>query len=574
MSDKGRFNPYRSKPELPWVRNLWCALGLVLLIVGWRWVVYAGTKSLKKEGREMVQITRLYNNPVPNHAGDKLLYMKNTETGLGVYLKNLSTGKTQTIQEIPETRVLGSFYLLEWSPDDSILAYTQPRTGQKQEVVLCSGSTGKPFAKIAAQGIIDEFRWLTTNSFAYVNEAKNVFVATRKAQGIWGKPRQFKKTVASPITRLEAISPKKLGWIQDNIIWTWEPSKKKLTQIWKSEDGKLLYYSYSRENEKFLITTLNKDKGYQIWSMGIDSTTPELLETTQSKIAQPKWINNGQGYAYRCADHWADSLILRRDLSASPVSLFSEGQIVDYRPNSDQIFIHGSEKDGPRGIWEYDIRTGSQRCVVSPMEQPFSFEGKVTHVCGVITNQSREIPYHLWRPANLKPGKKYPLILGQTRYDWNPYPQIAARSGFYFVMVTRKSWARMEDWDKDIMAIYDDLNDPHIDKKRIYLYGHSAETSLVSNIASEKPDLWKGVLLFSPTTLPDLSRSHISTMLIAAGKNDEGNGKRLPEYQANAAKAGVDVHIVMNPEAMHTAYSKSSEQERVDVLATYLSSQN
>ena len=60
-------------------------------------------------------------------------------------------------------------------------------------------------------------------------------------------------------------------------------------------------------------------------------------------------------------------------------------------------------------------------------------------------------------------------------------------------------------------------------------------------------------------------------MLIAAGEKDESGSKRLSAYQTAAAKAGVNVRVVINPNAMHTAWSKGAERDRVTVLADYLS---
>lgn len=112
-----------------------------------------------------------------------------------------------------------------------------------------------------------------------------------------------------------------------------------------------------------------------------------------------------------------------------------------------------------------------------------------------------------------------------------------------------------------------------MDGKRVFLYGHSAETFPISNLADSRPELWKGVLILSPSGLPDLSRCRLSSMFIDAGELDPGQKERLSTYQAEAARVGVAVDLVVHPKAPHTSWSRTTEKARVEALVGFLSAQ-
>lgn len=555
-------------------QRLLLALAVVLLVLGWRWVIFAKGRRLQRLGEELVAVNMLVKYPVPNWAGSQILFAQSTEQGVGLHVLNLATGQRLPVYELAEGRILsGSLLLLDWSPDDSMLAYAKPVKGKKQEVVLCSSSVGKKVGSLAVVGLIKEFRWLSPASFAYLNDSNNIYVAARDAQGKWRQTQEFKGITQPPVTHFAAVSANELVWKQAGGIWLLDLAATGAERLWKPETNRLISCYFARENGKLLISAQNKDGSYQILALNLNTRrTDRLNEVTEASIGKVNWVNSGSGFAFQCPDHWGDSLWVRRRTGASQATvLFADGEVIDFKARRDRIFIYGSEGNEPPGIWEYTVGSEALRCVVAATEKPLRASRSVRHTSATLTNGTRVITYQRWSPAR-KTGKLGPLILGQTPYRWNAYPQLAAAAGYHFVTVNRKSWEEgIDQWEEDVLAVRAELvKKPEVDGQRIYLYGHSAETYPMSNLAASWPELWKGALMLSPSTLPDLTRCRLSTVLIDAGELDTGARERLTKYQADAARAGVAVKLVIHPQARHTSWSRTTELAKVKALAEFL----
>jgi hypothetical protein len=553
------------------------AAAVVTVVLGWRLVVYAKAQHLQRIGRELVGVNMLVKRPVPNHAGNQLLYAQSTERGIAAYVLNVASGRRQAVYEVAEGRILrGSVQLLEWAPDDMILAYAKPIKGRKQQVVLCSSSILQKVGALEVAGQIKEFRWLSPGAFAYLNDTNTVYVVRRSSDGKWVQRPEYKAAARTPVTQIAAVSATVLAWKQGGAVWTLDLVTGKAGPLWKPESGRLLSCSFSDEKGQFILSTKLGSGNYQI--LALDPLTRAVYPLdviARPDISKVGWVDGGKGFAFVSTDQWVSSLCLwRRDLGEQ-ATLFAEGGVIDFRARRDKIFILGSERHEPPGIWEYNIGTGAMRCLVPPMEKPFSFAKTINHRSGALTNASRVVTYELWGPARTAPGKRLPLIVGQTPYAWTPYPYVAAAAGWQFVTVNRKSWVDgIDRWEEDVLAVLAEFaHRREVDSSRVYLYGHSAETIPISSLTASRPELWKGVMILSPTGLPELSQSRLSSMLIDAAELDRGQEARLSAYQAEAAKAGVVVKLVIHPKALHTSWSRSTEQAKVRELAAFLSAQ-
>ncbi len=122
------------------------------------------------------------------------------------------------------------------------------------------------------------------------------------------------------------------------------------------------------------------------------------------------------------------------------------------------------------------------------------------------------------------------------------------------------------------MCLYKILvKNPNIDASRIYLSGASAETGLLNQLLVEKPDLWRGVILLSPSVLPDLSEVHMSSLFIVDGSNDGDALARLTKYQDQAAAEGIRVKLMFLNGAGHITRSTTGYREQLEQLAEFLS---
>jgi hypothetical protein len=173
-------------------------------------------------------------------------------------------------------------------------------------------------------------------------------------------------------------------------------------------------------------------------------------------------------------------------------------------------------------------------------------------------------------------GKKYPLVLGQTPYSflgWFCYPQVAANSGCFFMLVERPGWSEgLDNWTEDVLTARAFMaQNPAVDVKRVYLFGASAETPPLCQLLADQPDWWWGAILFNPTFPPDPAAVRIRRLLMLDGDEKGDVIKHWTDYQNQAARAGLAVDLAWLSGAGHIAISAGSEREKATQLAHFLS---
>jgi pimeloyl-ACP methyl ester carboxylesterase len=152
-----------------------------------------------------------------------------------------------------------------------------------------------------------------------------------------------------------------------------------------------------------------------------------------------------------------------------------------------------------------------------------------------------------------------------------------ANCGFFVVIVHRNNWMEeIETWGDWIMALYPTLAQiPALDLDQAFLYGGSAETRYLSKLATERPELWKGLLLLSPTTLPDLAAFPLSKpvpkLLISYG-DLERRQEQIQRYQADAARRGISVEAILHKGQGHVlSQVGDAELERAHAIIRFVS---
>jgi hypothetical protein len=211
--------------------------------------------------------------------------------------------------------------------------------------------------------------------------------------------------------------------------------------------------------------------------------------------------------------------------------------------------------------------------VGTALDCPLKYAGLAAPASGMITNAAGRVKlYHLWGPAVVSAGKKYPLIINQSTLG-GPYPHIAASMGYYFATVHRPGWFEgLDSWGEDVQGLYNILaQKPDIDPHRVFLSGSSAETVALCQLLTEKPDQWAGAFLLSPSVLPDLDAVHLTSLFVVAGANDGDAIKRLTAFQNRATDEGIFVKLVFLSGAGHITRSLNSEREQLEQGAAFLS---
>jgi pimeloyl-ACP methyl ester carboxylesterase len=237
------------------------------------------------------------------------------------------------------------------------------------------------------------------------------------------------------------------------------------------------------------------------------------------------------------------------------------------------------------GLWQCDLATAQSRCVIPYAAYPSPYATRKGHGSGSVRLPSGgDLNYDIFQPAHLdrRISHKYPLIIGDTYFGnvvngahgrlW--IPAVAACDA-YVVIVNRRDWANgIEQWGEDVMAVYRHLLDnPNIDKNRVYLFGVSAETQYLSDFVVQSPGLWKGVILLNPTGLPDFSKSppfqQRPQFLLSVG-GLEGEDARLKQYQEEALKYGATVDFIIHPGEGHHLIGNAAQLQRTTALVHFI----
>src|ERR1022692_2989893 len=139
--------------------------------------------------------------------------------------------------------------------------------------------------------------------------------------------------------------------------------------------------------------------------------------------------------------HGLYSFALKINTNLVPTTFVWEGMLRYHAIGGDFLFFTGNDVGGAPGIWQYDIKSKTVRSLVSGLQRTLKHSKIVPSLNRAGTNSSgKEIGYHLWEPTHVSPGKKYPLILGQSLYVWNSSPQVAANAGYYFATANFTNW--------------------------------------------------------------------------------------------------------------------------------------
>ena len=560
---------------------IWMVLAGILFVLGWRVLVMA-TQYLHepRSVQELCSVLQFEQDLVPNNANTRLVFCQDTEEGVGIYFCDTAGGKPRLLCEQKEKGLRGRrFTMLGWTPDDSLFACAFPDNKQNQELILIfDGRTGELLSKVVPDQSFNQFGWLSSESFAY-SANNSVRVVTKQANGNWVHKRFF-ENIATNIDNFITVSANSVAWRDDDGIWLFNLGSGSSDKIWEATTNRLVEFTHAKGVNEFLLNCSDDAGQYLLWFNLQDKRTFNLgrIGGQQDYIRNAIWNGHGTSYAYLTNDLAGSAFCIKTEGMAMPITIPWHGGVHNITLSGEQLFFSGNPDDQPPGIWEYDIKSETFKCIVLSTSGPLMNGLGGPPSCGMMTNSLGEQRfYHLWTPPHVSPNKKYPVLLVQELNLWYPYFQIAANSGFYVAVVDRPffhTWNGDHErtWVEDISSLYEIIaHNPHIDTNRVYLHAISAETSYLSWLINERPTLAKGAILFSPTGLPDPSKLQNKHILIVDGKTDGDAMKRLPEFQDRAAEQGNVITLFLQDDAGHMPASGTTERTRARQFAKFIS---
>ena len=385
-----------------------------------------------------------------------------------------------------------------------------------------------------------------------------------------------------------ALNAKQRGQIEDYLGGKWFGLKPKHLPeqnpfVWfdPKVDG-LTGLSYSKKTGKLLVSGVQAGHGI-VWQFDSESGSFEPIAKAAS-FSDVQWVDDKEWAGIRRDP--GHTAIVTADASDDETRILPEANFRWFQTTTDgrKILALGTVNNEPSaGLWEYDITAKKLQSIASYSDYPSDYAKDVVPFDQRIkTAQGTNLVAAIFPPLNFNPHKKYPLVIGDTRFtvavngvhgrQWVP---CVAAGGAYVVIVERRGWSvGIENWGKDVTAAYDSLkHDLKIDTSQVYLFGSSAETVYMNSVLTNSPGLWKGVILLNPGGLPDLSNVPLlqqrPKILISAG-GDENEEERLKKYQQDALRDGVRVEYVIHPGEGHHIVGNASQLARTEAIMHFI----
>lgn len=535
-----------------------------------------------------------YGPPQPDHSGSRVLYLRTSERGLGLFTYELASGKRTLLKEWEQVgiRSLRGQRLLPLSPDDRFLPLTISINAAPGALVICETDFGKELARIEAPGmVVAETAWLTPERLAWLSWGslapgkRAVFqfhVAERQPDGTWTD-----RNAGGALTHafcLAGLSEDTVAWMAGDGVYARSLVSTSTATLFHPEGNRIIKMDYCRQTRQFLLTCL-KDSTFSLWRLELKTNAPSDCRqlASDSNIQSAQWINEGRGYAY-LNQH---TLVVRAEAEATGLPLRPAAvETAVAAPSGDGLYFIGLVNDEPGfGLWRYDTTSETLTNLVCYSDALSTLATRVEPSYCVSGTGSEKLHYYLYRPTHFDRHKRYPVLLGDTLFgqlayqrdfDGPSWAEAMANCGAYVVIVAREQWVLSDDqeWGRSVLALFDELKrDPTVDADQIFLYGVSVETVYLSKLLAQQPEPWKGVLLLNPSALPDLSAMEpdrrLPQMLISAGK-EEHRSEEYKRFQKEASRRGMKVEVVEEPNAAHVFTGIPAVRNRTQAMKDFV----
>jgi hypothetical protein len=348
----------------------------------------------------------------------------------------------------------------------------------------------------------------------------------------------------------------------------------------------IVSFKYSEQNGQLLIKQDEANGHKALWRFDQRASGPnkstrivEADSMTGEQWAGPK------ACAYACADSLHHGVAVA-DVSSNGITRWFEPQSLNWfkvSEDGEKLFFGGAVSNEPSAeIGQYNLGSGQLQTAVSYADHPSVYAKRTqSYQVSISLPSGRTVTCTVFPPAHIEPHKKYPLLLGDTQFSvtvngshgrlWIP---AISTCGAYVIFIERYSWWQLDNWESDILDVYDVLTkDPGIDPERVFVFGSSAETQYLGKLLQDSPNLWQGAIFLNPSGLPDFSQSPSfksrPRILISTG-GDEREDDRFKQFQFEALKSGVIVDYVIHPGEGHHLVGNAAQLERTRAISHFM----
>ncbi|HWY29501.1 MAG TPA: hypothetical protein VNX46_02025, partial [Candidatus Acidoferrum sp.] len=313
----------------------------------------------------------------------------------------------------------------------------------------------------------------------------------------------------------------------------------------------------------------------------------QLTLLVTNNTLKGRWLQDGSGYAWVGTDRRGDFLAVETKDAALRTNLFNWALGGDYgdmrvygiSPKRDKLYAIGAVySSNGESIWEYDVARQTLRNVTHG-QHPTAYSQQIIPIQAWTTNSGGErVDYFYLPPVGLSPRKRYPVVL--TQYSGGRYHQtfqFIANAGIFCVSQNHfgKDYFKYPTCPsfEDTLAVYHDmLRNPNVDPHRVYICGESASTSGACRLAEMYPGLWRGVILLSPSSFPNLTArtTALPNIFISEGDQEE---LALQAYSERTMREA-DLHLIraelVYGQAGHAFSSTDQLKQRYAAMAKFI----
>jgi predicted esterase len=555
---------------------------------------------------EIASVKEIYQAPSSNSDGSRLAWIETADNALALYFADFERNHTNHVDEWANTHLYGtSTYhkLLDWSPDDRYFAYTRHSRlpSNEAELILVDGRSGEERFKTKLPTYLRHFAWMTASTAALLDSTNRLHTVLLDSSGLRitssrplplddeiGAQRQLnhrRKPAATGFVRMDA---KSIAYVRNGNLYQLDLSTDKsipLSAFKESLDFEWL--EYHEASHRFLFCNRSEEqpflrRAYIYTPKGEGEGTLETLPLERGGAIKASWINEGKGVATLVNAGPIGHLNVVPDLRVSDAEQrhFEQGTIRAFTasPSGNSLFVVGATGPEPHAIWKcqaVDKSDKSVETVVPTTPVPFQAAQLVPPLPMTVKDaKGKPVSFYLIPPINLERGKQYPLVIdGPNQGRWTHHGQFFANIGCYYAAVNRRglfSSDQLHDAAEDILTTHAHLvAKPSIDATRVYLIGFSAATRVVAELAISHPQLWRGLVMNNPVTLPrhSPSTSYFPRLLLSIG-----NAEAISEMAAEFASQDhqIQTFLKIHDKAGHTFRGTRLQAERLRLYTRHL----
>jgi len=588
------FQKIRSRPL-----GMAIAVAAPLMVVLWHLLALAARPAhLGKIVAELGSVMELVNeylnpSPCPNHACTKLVFLETTENGAGVFFSDAPGRRKLLFEELcgGDDYNLLKESLMGWSPDDAFFAYGRYYKSSDWQIVFCDGNTGAEVAVVRCNEFVAAAAWLSPECLAFAN-IDGVLYIMRKNNDQWTRPKTFKcfrnasyKPPTEGIVGFTAFDANTVVWRQGGTLFACSEDSDAPVKLWEStNDDTLLEFSLARS--KFLARFRDAQGEYfaNLYPQKENGRIVGVTVANVTRIHSGEFhftlINHGEGYAYLTdVGESPCTLVVKPDNSHPPMQFQLQDQVQNFVAGEHAIYVVSSLHDEPSGIWRCDLASGAMECVAPNVEKPFACVRNPRLTTDTITNGAGEpLTYYWLSPTHSAAVTKHPLVIGilgiGQYFAWSVNFEAFANCGAFFVSLDRHQRDSSQ-WADDAFAVYENLaRRPDMDTNKVFLFAESAGAFSVFELLEKNPKLWRGAILFSPSSFPEPSQIPGSRIFMDNCGDDMAfgaEGMKVPmRFQDAAALAGIPVTLIIHPGLGHASSWPVAVRERLREAMIFL----